>query len=454
MSRLSPHARRLLPWVLGVFIASGVLAAVRKPGELPVYMRAAERAVAGESFYSAQDRPAFSYPPAFSLATVPLVPFSDYGRRWVWWALNLVLAGGVVFAVWRLARPSLRGDDEEHTRRRAWWWGGLTALLSARFLFSPLEYQSHDLILLALLTAAAVWWTRRDDGRAGVAAGLAAACKATPLLVLPFFLLRRRWVASAAMVAALAGATLLPDLLFPNPAGGTWAETWYGRFVARVSVGSAPDVGGAWRTWDPLNQSLTGTLARLTHDPPSENYRDVAAFTPPAGVVKGLTLAAQAAVLLWLVWCGWRRPKNDRPRDPFAAGVDDVGPHRPLTPGLRCLAELGLALCGMLLLSPMSSTQHFCFLLPAAAVIAARAVRAPSDRVNLAAAAALFLLGTLPARDLIGDGVYEFVRTAGGHTACAIVALLGAGRLLVADRRAAAAPAVVREERAPLRRAA
>ena len=436
MSKFPP--RVWLPWALGLLVASAVLAAVRKPGELPVYMRAAERAVAGESFYAAEDRPAFSYPPAFSLATVPLVPLPDYGRRWAWWALNLTLAGGVIATVWRLVRPSLADESVAVTDRRLWWWGGLTTLLAARFVFSPLEYQSHDLILLALLTASAVWWTRRDDGEAGVAAGVAAACKATPLLVLAFFLLRRRWTASAAMVAAVAVATLLPDALYPHPGGGTWAGAWHGRFVAGVSVGSAPDVGGAWRTWDPLNQSLSGTLARLTRDPPGDSYRDVAAFTPPESVVQGLTLAAQAAVLLWLAWCGWRPRRHDAPADPFAAAppVGD-GEDGVLTPGLRCLAELGLALCGMLLLSPMSSTQHFCFLLPAAAVVAARVVRTPDDRVNLAVAAGLFLLGTLPARDLIGDPVYELVRTAGGHTGCAVLALFGAGRLLVVDRRAA-----------------
>ena len=131
----------------GAVVLGGVLAAARpKPGELAVYMRAAERAVAGESFYDPADRPAFSYPPAFVAVTVPLVPLSDFGRRWAWRALNLALLGGVLVAVWRCVAPALGGNRTAAGRRRLWAWGGVTAALAVRFVLSPLQYQSHDLV--------------------------------------------------------------------------------------------------------------------------------------------------------------------------------------------------------------------------------------------------------------------------------------------------------------------
>ena len=422
-------------------MSGGIIAGVReKPGELRVYVRAAERAAAGESFYDPGDRPAFSYPPAAVLATVPLVPLSDLARRWAWWSLNLALLGGVLAAVWGCVRPALGGNVTAAGRRNLWVWAGLTALLAGRFVLSPLAYQSHDLILLALLTASAVWWTARRDGLAGAAAGLAAAFKATPLLALPFFVLRRRWAAAGAMLLAGAAATAAPDALFPNPDGGPWAGTWFARFAAPVGLASAPDVAGAWESWNPLNQSLAGTLARLTHDPPAGAGRTaVTAWRAPPAAVKGLTLASQLAVLAWLAWCGRRPANRDAPADPFAAEspADSAAPPGGLTAGLRCLAELSLCLCGMLLLSPMSSTQHFCFLLPGVAVVAARLVLDRGDRRNLAAAAVLLTVGTLPARDLVGDAAAEWVRSAGGLTACAAVVLWANGRLLWLDRRAA-----------------
>ena len=439
--------------VFGAVLLAGIIASVReKPGELPVYVRAAERAVSGGSFYDPLDRPAFSYPPAFSLVAVPLVPLSDFGRRWAWWAVNLVLLGGVLVTVWALVRPALGGGETDASRRRLWVWGGVTVVLAGRFVLSPLQYQSHDLILLASLTASAVLWTRRADGRAGVAAGIAAACKATPLLVLPFFLLRRRWSAAGALLLALAAATVAPDALFPNPDGGPWAITWYERFVADIPVSAAPDVDGAWDSWNPLNQSLAGTVARLTQDPPGGQGRTAVTLWHAPTAAKGVTLGCQVAVLGWLAWCGWRPTSDDAPAAPFA---DAEAPPGGLTPGLRALAELSLALCGMLLLSPMSSTQHFCFLLPGVAVIAARVILDRGDRWNLAAGAFLLAVGTLPAKDLVGDANAEVVRSLGGHTACAAVVLWASGRLLWLDRRTAAAAEVAEEPvTTPLRMAA
>ena len=437
-----PAALKLLAGLAACAALGVALAAVReKPGDFPIYMRAAEQLTAGQSIYDPANERAFSYPPAFALVTLPLVPLSDFARRAAWWGLNLALLGGVLLAVGAAVRPALvpgeSGDPaEDEARRRMWIWAGLTALLGVRFALSPLAYQSHDLILLALMTTAAVCWTRGRNSRAGAAAGLAAACKATPLLALPFFVLRRRWTAALAMLLAAAAASLAPDALHPDPDGGPWIATWAERFVLKVPLGGAPDVEEAWERWNPLNQSLAGTVARLTSDPRPDRPKHVPVtlWRAPPAAARALTLAAQAAVLLWLAWCAWRPADRDRPAAPF---TDAAAPPGGLTPGLRCLAELSLILCGMLLLSPMSSTQHFCFLLPGIAVVAARAVLAPGDIWNGAAAVGLLVWGTLPAKDLIGDAACEIVRTAGGHTACTLIVLLATGRLLALDRRAA-----------------
>ncbi|MFH5806419.1 glycosyltransferase 87 family protein [Alienimonas sp. DA493] len=434
--------------LLACLLLGGVIAAVRdKPGELPIYMRAAERLWAEQSIYDPADDPAFSYPPAFALVTLPLVPLNDDCRRAAWWGLNLALLGGVLLAVWAAVRPALLGDgnagadgkesDDRTTRRRLWGWGGLTTVLAGRFVLSPLAYQSHDLILLALMTAAAVCWTRRRNGLAGTAAGLAAAFKATPLLAAAFFLLRRRRSSLLAMALTIPAATFAADALSSNPDRGPWVKTWAERFVLPVAPGTAPDVENAWERWNPLNQSLAGTIARLTSDPSTDRLERGGAVVTvrrlPAETAQQITLAAAGLVLLWLAWCAWRPREQDRPAAPFQ---DAAAPPGGLTAGLRCLSELALTLGGMLLLSPMSSTQHFVFLLPGIAVIAARLVLRPRDLLNDLAAVGLFALGTLPAKDLIGDELSEVIRSAGGYTACTLIVLLACGRLLWKDRRA------------------
>ena len=66
----------------GIVTLAGLLAARDKPGELPVYVRASARLLAGGTLYPPGEEPAFSYPPAFALVTAPLVPLPAFGRRW------------------------------------------------------------------------------------------------------------------------------------------------------------------------------------------------------------------------------------------------------------------------------------------------------------------------------------------------------------------------------------
>ncbi|MEM9701035.1 MAG: hypothetical protein AAF907_01170, partial [Planctomycetota bacterium] len=178
--------------------------------------------------------------------------------------------------------------------------------------------------------------------------------------------------------------------------------------------------------------SLAGTIARLTSDPPADcpDRTPVTLWRASPGAIRAITLGAAALAVGWLAWCGGRPRDRNRPAVPFEFLEADG----ELTAGLRMLCELSLVLCGMLLLSPMSSTQHFVFLLPGLAAIAARLIQTPNDRWNGLAAAGLFVLGTLPAKDLIGDHAAEMVRSAGGHTACTVIVLWASGRLLVRDR--------------------
>ena len=111
----------------------------------------------------------------------------------------------------------------------------LIAALAGRFMVSPLEYQSHDLIVFALIVLAGYAMARRRDAWAGTWAGLAAACKATPLIFLPLFCWQRRDSAAACFLAALIAATLAPDLLFPPPNGRPWVVHWYETFISKIA---------------------------------------------------------------------------------------------------------------------------------------------------------------------------------------------------------------------------
>ncbi len=206
-----------------------------KPGELTVYMKAAERILHGQQIYRTDDTAAFTYPPFFVLPTVPLAPLPPFARARVWWFVNLCLAGVIVFLIARMIWPVV-ARGAENDRRLHWMLALTVAVLAGRFLISPLEYKSHDLIVLALVVLAGYAFARERGGWAGVCIGLATACKATPLLFLPLLCWQRRYRAVACFFGVLAAATLLPDVLFPSPDGHLWVVHWYDKFVSKVQV--------------------------------------------------------------------------------------------------------------------------------------------------------------------------------------------------------------------------
>lgn len=386
-----------------ILVIALVAASTRKSKELPVYVKGAERLIAGEQIYRYEPK-AFTYPPFFAVPFTLLVPFPEFAQRVLWWTANLGTLIAIVWLVWSLIEPTLPAD-----RRKRWIFAGLLGLLSAKFVFSPLGHESHDLIVLLMVVLSARFACRKQQAAAGVFAGIAAACKATPLLLLPYFLWRRMPVASVAMVAAAAVATILPDVISSNPDGKLWVKSWQERFVAKVDIAESPDVEGAWARWNAMNQSLVGTAHRWFHPVKTEGKRiNVCMFRLSESALRNVTLAAQVLVLLTIAFATWPR------RDPAADAI-----HLQK----QTLAHYGALVCGMLLLSPMSSPPHFCALLLPLAVLAGEVVRRPRHPIVLAGLAGTLLLGAFSAKDLLGRNLANGLQAFGGTMLCTIVCL-------------------------------
>jgi len=417
-----PDARRFAVRLLlfAAVFAVAMPAIKTRPGDSAVYAKAARRLLEGRQFYDPGDRDVFTYPPFFVLPYVPLSLFPEKIARGLWYFVNVVLLGGIGFILIR----SLAGvfQPAEAERRRT---GRLALLvivvLSARFVISPIENQSHDLIVFALVASAMATWDRSRGEAAGFFAGLATACKATPLLLLPLFLLQRRFRAASVFCLSLVGATLLPNLLFPQPGGGLWVASWYQVFVSKVDAGAPANAYATWASWNFLNQSLAGTTYRLfTYVPVDTHLKfDVSLVSLPASQLKLLTILLQAGVLVFLAYvCRFRRRQN-------------------LTPNelrFRRLGEFSVVLCGMLLLSPMSSKQHFCVLLFPIAYCTVWLVRYRRDWIVAVALAVVFVLGTLAVKDVVGRPVGDHLLAYGSLTYCTLAMLIGSGRgLLVSE---------------------
>jgi hypothetical protein len=405
--------------LLVISLLSLALPSIRNEGELPVYMKAAHRIVQGEQIYRPDDAPAFTYPPFFALPCTLLLPFSEMSR-YLWWFMNLTLFCGVIWLVTAMAWPV--ASCQARKKGPPIWVNSLViGILAARFLISPLEYESHDLIVLSLVLLAGTALATQKDGWAGLSAGLAAACKATPLLFLPVFVWQRRARAAALLVIALIVASLLPDLLFPSQDGQRWAVSWYQKFVSKVEVGQTATAHGAWARWNPLNQSLPGTMTRLfTPMPEGRDWANVTLFHMPNAPLKLVILAMEGAVVVCLAWVTW--PSRLRRVTPEFQS-------------LFWLGQTGAVLCGMLLLSPMTSTQHLCALFVPITFCVTYWNYCRRSWFVSASLLGLLVFGTLGAQDVVGAYLADHMQAFGGGTICALIGLISSGYIMATHKR-------------------
>lgn len=443
-NRPNPYLRFALI-LAGLGIASVLYFLFAKSGDLPYYTKAASRLVAGEQIYRPDDPPAFTYPPFMALPFLPLVPFETNVQRFLWGLANISLLTAIIAILWQTVRPVVNEVDPSLRHRPAGFAIFLIALLATRFVLSPLEYQSNDLLVFLFVMMSLRAAAADRDATAGICAGLATALKATPLLFLPLFVWQRRWKAAAAFLAAVVAATILPDLLFRNPDGQLWAHTWYDKFVAKVGVGTAADAQGAWASWNLLNQSLSGTLYRLTADvhPVIEGRTFAVCLWPLSDPSRRIvTLALQLSIVSLIAVATRRRAgfhaADDIPlsfwervrvrAEQLARSLRTKAPNT--TDPLRLTGQFGAILCGMLLFSPMSSKQHFCTLLVPITFSVLHFLYRRRDPLVAAGLFFLLFLGPLAAKDILGKRIGDLLQAYGSVTLCTIFCLLITARAL------------------------
>jgi hypothetical protein len=403
----SSGRRRWIGVGLVALLAGGLVYSLRKStSELPVYTAAGARLADGAEIYRPADRKPFTYPPFFAVSFVPLAALPASSHRTIWYLVNVTVLVAVVRMFHGMMRPFLAGERQ----RRLFWL--LTALIAGGHLSAVFENQSHDLLVLGLVMLGLRWAVRGRYARSGGAWGVAAACKATPLLFLPVLALQRRFHAVLAMTGAVIVATLLPDLLYPRADGGLWVVAWYDTFVAGIGLGRPAEAEGAWHAWRALDQSLGGTIYRLSTPVGTGRMGriDVSLWAPGPRMLRAVTLAAQALVLGWIGWVV-------RPR---SAGGD---------PRWRRVGETGMVVCGMVLLSPVSSKSHFCVLLIPIGFCVAALLRRRSPALA-AALGLILLLGMLTMRDLVGRRLANECGARGTITWCAVVTMAATAAVL------------------------
>jgi hypothetical protein len=421
-----PAKRRVLILLLLAVTGAVLMTYLRpKPGMTVVYRTAAERYLRGEPFYVLQEKMAFSYPPFFVLPYVPLALLPEAPARVVWYLMNFCLLGGIVWMTIRMLRPAMK-QGLQHGGPQPWVAYLLIGLFSARFLISPVEYQSHDLIVYFLVMLTIWTWAGKAQTAGGVAAGAAAACKATPLLFLPVFLWQGRLRAGVVMAVVVVAATLLPDLVRRNPDGKLWVASWHEKFLSQIDAVSAPQAKGAWHRWDMLNQSLSGTLYRLCtpigEDKESKSCWNVCLVPVEGRAFQRLAIGLKLGILAALWWITWPSRLKD------------------MAPEQRSFCALGQGaaiLCAMLLLSPMSSKQHFCVLFAPLSFCLVDLLYRRRDPIVCSALVFVFVFGAMAGKDLVGRALHSQLAGYGSLTWCTLVCFGTCGYVVTRRARAA-----------------
>lgn len=262
----------------------------------------------------------FTYPPLAAIAFGPLalVPLS-VGSVAITAVTLLLLVVSSWIVLTRLQVP------------QAWWLAVGVAGLAVWWLEPVQEnfrFGQVNVILMTLVIADCV--PRRTPWPRGLLVGLAIALKLTPAVFLLYFLLRRDGRAILTAVASFAGATLLAFALAWRDSVQYWT----------VTVHDTTRIGNpSFQT----NQNVAGALARL-------GLTQSTQF--------GLWTAACLAVLALTVWAV---------RRVLAAPPDDVD--SAPTVALICVALFGLVV------SPVSWSHHWVWIVPTTLVLAVLAVR-------------------------------------------------------------------------------
>jgi hypothetical protein len=407
---------------LAVLILLGLIPFLRKQtSELPVYLKASERMLAGQEIYRPSEPKPFTYPPFFGLPFVPLAILPKQLQRPLWYFLNVGLLLWILWVLQSLlaswGQNSSSGTKASHWPPWSIWL--FVALLAGRHVSSVFENQSHDLLVLGLLVLGLRFLRGASDGGAGFSIGSAAACKATPLLFAPMFFWQGRFRAFLAMALTVLLATLLPDLLTPREDGRFWVQVWASTFLAGLTPGGAAESKGAWTAWNYLNQSLGGTIYRLftnvdgSGDP---HVFNVAVLQLPRSALKFLGMGLNL-LLLVIVYFVTRRKQAER-ADPGLVSLP------------RHLGEFALLACAMVLLSPMSSKSHFCVLLLPAVFCAGSLWFRRWDPVVLGLCVLAMILGSLTSKGLVGSHLGNEFLARGSVTFCTLCLFFATAHVL------------------------
>ena len=336
----------------------------------------------------------YRYLPVFILTFAPLSIAPYPIAAWVWHLLNT--------AAIALAVASIVSMFRELTYRRARVWT-VAFLIVVPYVAMALDYGNVQLIVTALMFAGLTLAIRGRDVSAAALLAVAITIKIVPAVTLPYFVVTRRFTLLGLVLIITAGLNLLPSIYFGVAANRDLIADWY----THVIVGQE-----FHETNGPINLSLKGQLRRTFTEVDytqrvdgDHRYAAVNVAALSTSTVDRVWMATAACLFvgaLVLIWSSARAP------DSTTQQVTDVR--------LAAL-QIGLLICVMLFVAPLTSKIYLVALLwPVVAVAVAAwdqaVVRRALIGVAIMSSALPLLPGHTTQRLLLVAGTDFYVSTA------------------------------------------
>jgi hypothetical protein len=358
-----------------------------------VYLPASARLQLGDDLY----QQAFVYPPLAAVLGLTSVHQPSWSIKIQFWLMNVAAGSLLIITSWRFSgghftwRP--RGLDILIA--------GLGLGTALGFLLDVMVNKQIDLLVAALTISGGLLLPRGRGVLGGALVGLAAGLKCTPLILVPLAIVQGRFTAAMMIVVVAVGANLTVDLAYP-PAGPPRLQEWTKRYLLPVGQ-SEP---GRWYSANGYNHTLAGLFNRITRveritirGEVQEIPRDPLLSDP---ALKALVYGSGGLLMLLSMGVVYRVRHHN-------------GTGRALP---------ALAVCLMVLLSPMSSKPHFCVLIYPAWILARAAIISlRPDLLTLSLVA--LLLGLSANKDLVGPTIYSTLTWYGAIPIATLCLLLG-----------------------------
>jgi alpha-1,2-mannosyltransferase len=253
-----PHQRFRAAWQVAVLVGLGVIAfgLQRWYGlrnhffDLMIYRDAMRWWQAGHPLYQfarpdqTQGQLGFTYPPFAAVLLRPLVWLTPTEAIW---AFGVIAVIALAATLWWLVTPIA----DRHGWPR-WFSFGLAVVLATGLepIRLSFDFGQINFVLWALIVLDLAVLLPRRSRLLGVGIGLATAIKLVPGIFIVYLLVTRRWRAAGVAAGTAAGASLIAAALFPHDSWTFWTGTIaHGDGVGQLAY--------------PMNQSITGVLARL-----------------------------------------------------------------------------------------------------------------------------------------------------------------------------------------------